>query len=254
MVDFSTLLNKKKLDLELEYAKHMENKEYEEAYYTLGDLMRYRLIDREDIRLNKKNRMELMDKICYSYDHKFAIDYAKDYNFVRDWIYCDLEKYFCFDIETEGYESIRVEGANEGYIKIPSRKLKIRVSMLNTFMKCKNGMEGIKSIYSLYNKNILVNETILSKLAEGEYKIYEVEVESTCLSRYKHLGYILVYMDNGDIVVKVILNKEKVLSNHINVVSIYKTIGKLFYNSISYKRRIAKEIRVLYVNLQEAKG
>lgn len=181
--------------LETQYQMAMFSKDFEAAYQTLGSMMEYKVIDRDDPRIESNNKT--YSKGGVEKDHRFRFDYRRDYGYIPGWLFGKLEQSRVCKCKSIEHWGKRVEGSYSGDAVFPSRDIEIRISLCTTTKKVSNAFDGINSIMQA-EKRKFNREPLESLCKEGVYRVFNIEVDSTCITSYKTIGYAVVKMgDNG---------------------------------------------------------
>lgn len=175
-------------DLEAQYDLCMLNKDLEAAYNTLGKLMEYKLIDKDDPRIDSKNKA--FKSAGIDKNHRFRYDYRNANQYMPTWLYGKLGFSRIIECNTISHWGKRVEGKYEGDVIFKSIKLKIRMSL------CNNPGAADSIGYAL-DKELNANGTLRELVNAGVYRVYSVDFYD-CHFTNKNIGYVVVRMtDNG---------------------------------------------------------
>lgn len=221
--DYTLLRTRKFSDLEVLYNMHICAGEVEEAYEVLGTLMKYRLIEKNDPRLDKS--FKLFKNAGISPNHRFLYDYRRDYNYIAQSIYFECPRQFKFKLIGEKHWGKRIEGNYEGDVIVPEKVMEFSAKQVNTTITVQRALEEISKIYKeTFNKNVNL-KNVLAELLDGESKLYQISLCSEYNAVYRELGYILFYVGTESIVAKIILNHKRVKGNYIDLLEAYKIIS-----------------------------
>lgn len=209
-------------ELESQYTTQIFNKEVGAAYETLGKLMKYKLIERDDIRIEKNNKSFKAAGVAK--DHRFDFDYRKDYSFIPRWLYGEPRNNRTIRLNSITHWDKRVEGSYSGDTIFEGRPIEIRIAQCNTVRQVENALEDIKQTY-LIEASTDYNTDKISEMAKaGVYRIYNIEVQSNCISSYKKLGTVVLRMSGDGPEAKLLLRNNSIVNLWMNLEDTIKAI------------------------------
>lgn len=208
--------------LETQYQMAMFNKDFEAAYNTLGSLMAYKLIDRNDPRIENTNKTYSKGGIEKS--HRFRLDYRKDYGYIPSWLFGEIELSHICECKSIEHWGKRVEGNYEGDAIFPSRNIELRITICTTTKKVSNAFDNIEKILNAERNQKFKREPLESLCKEGVYRVFNIEVESSCLSSNKIIGYAIAKMGDNGAEVTLVIKYDSIIGNWVPVKSTIGTI------------------------------
>lgn len=236
LAEYNSFGEEIKETLENNYQIAMYNNEFEDAYNAIGDLMSFKLIDTDDPRIQKNNKMFQASGV--EKDHRFRLDYRRDTSYIPEWIYGKIDPARRATVDSVEHWGKRVEGNYSGDTIFPSHKVAIRISQCTTPKQAENTMEYIEKLFKKNGKNKkLTDMTTLAK--HGVYRLFNLEIDGPCISRYKTLGAILVKMGDSNIVCSLLLDYDSIINNWIKINDVINeiraTFNKMANQECSYK-------------------
>lgn len=211
--------------LENNYQIAMYNNEIEDAYNAIGDMMAFKVIDTNDPRIQKNNKMFSAGGV--DKDHRFRLDYRRDTGFIPEWIYGKIEPTRRIEIDSIEHWGKRVEGNYSGDTVFPSHTVQIRIAQCNTPKQAENTMEYIEKLFKKNGKNKKLTD-MTTMVKEGVYRLFTIEVDSACISRYKTLGALLIKMGDNNITCSMLLDYDSIINNWIKIDTVVNEIKAAF--------------------------
>lgn len=180
-------LLKEKLERQFEYLIYSGN--MEGAWMTLGRLMAYKLIDKNDERLSK-------NYVTYYPKHKdwgklFPMDMRKDTGYIPEWFFADVNYNMTTVLRSVERMGKRVEGKYECDMIYPARDFKIRIRQVSNAKVARDAVENIVKLMGV-KLNAHQMKEFKEEAACGFVRIYEITIDDQVLSRYRDIGYIIL--------------------------------------------------------------
>lgn len=230
--------------LEAQYQYLMFNGDITGAYNILGRMMSYKLIDRTDERLDKK--FKVFQKVGIDKDHRFRLDLRKDTNYIPDWLFADIPPTIMTNLVCQRHLVNNTEAYGDTSLVASDRKLKVRISLVNTPKKAENIAEDIIKL-NTDNKSKGNNLDILKKeLTVGFARVYEISIADKFIEKYRILGYVILYKNvykNG--FTSWIALKHNILKlSYIDIKSAYKIIGQALKNGFKTLDNLSLKILI----------
>lgn len=226
--------------LESQYNMCMFNNDFAGAYEVLGKLMAYKLIEKDDARIESNNKTYVKAGIEKS--HRFRLDYRRDYGYIPDWLFGQLDYMGTCKCSTIEHWGKRVEGNYEGDTVFPSRVIDIRFTLCNTTRKIENAFDGISSLMKEHTGKVFNRSTLEGLCKNGVYRVYSIEVESSCISSFKNIGYAIIKMGESGINTVLVLQYSSFIGNWLPIKSsiqtIENTIKQLIHSESSFNLAI----------------
>lgn len=224
--------------LESQYTMAMYNGDTTAAYEMLGKMMAYKLIDQDDPRIEKTNKSYI--KAGIAKDHRFHLDYRKDYNFIPAWLYGNVTASKVINVSTAEHWGKRVEGNYEGDTIFPSRNMALRLRLCQNERAVENAFDGIVKIMQA-NKLGINREEVEKLCKEGVYRVYEINVDDNCLIQYKNIGYTVIKMGNEVPEGTFFINYNSLIGNWLpikKIISALKTVQEDMVKESKYRLAI----------------
>lgn len=228
----SNVSNYKELELELasrleaQYQYLMFSGDILGAYQVLGKLMAYKLIDRTDERLDPK--FKVFKKAGINIEDRFKYDLRKDSSYLPEWLFADLTHSFETNFIAEKHLGTCVEAYYEAEMVYPDKSVNVSIKLLNTARQARDAANEICNIYLKQTGKELKIGALANELANGYARAYEINIVGNCISRYRNLGYILVYKNIGSegFTSFLALKHTAFINSFIDIKASFKTLGR----------------------------
>lgn len=227
---YKKLLEQRQTSLEGKYALCICNEDFEQAYFTLGEMMKYGVIDKEDTRLKKT--AVLTKKL--GTPPTLEWDYRRQ-PFIPLNVLVDTPRVARLTLTSEEHCSKRIEGNYSGDIIVAERSLPVVIRLCTMAGDVRRELDAFAERYAKYTKHKLDTSDIERELISGERKMYKVEVEDGTSVTMRKLGSILVTpIGPGEPVKLLILMSHKALkSNWIKMDVAYKEVAKILRQALT---------------------
>lgn len=219
--------------LESQYQYLMISGDVLGAYQVLGKLMRYKLIDKFDDRLDSKNK--LFSKYGIAKDARFAVDLRKDSNYIPEWLFADIPYYFKSNLMMNERIGERRDFGYVVGVVLPRREIEVEFRLLNTSASAKNTVEELAQTYKTETGRELNIKSILEEVEVGYSRIYDIKINSVVMTKYKKLGYVLVFRSNKDGLfhAKIILKSTALTNSYIDIGNACKVLRRDLENNLN---------------------
>lgn len=235
--------------LETQFQVAHINQDGETAYNILGELMAFKLIDEDDLRIEKTNKS--YSKYGIAKDHRFRLDYRRGISYIPEWLFGRLPLNRSFTVKSIEHMGKRVEGNYSGDAFFPSHSVTIQIKQCNTVKQVENGFEDIERILKASKTKMNLDQA-LECAKQGVYRLYHIEIQGNCISRYKTVGYALIAL-NEVYKCSLILRYESITHNWIPVNGVLGEIQNVINGMLSNPAQYAYPIDVK-VALDEQKA
>lgn len=214
-----------KMQLEARYNHFCMFGNYRDAYETLGILMGYNILDKDDSRLNSSGTLlKELNKLDPSYysSHRFLYDIRNRNDQLGEWVYYKglpfLGKY---TVKSSPYWGKRIEGNYSANMVYKSREHVINMSLNRTPKQAKNSIEFIDKTFKNEFGVAGMTEEDYRLAVEGLIRIYTLEFDTSINHSCKTLGHVVLFQD-GQITKAVLVLRNDVLKRYfINIMNAY---------------------------------
>ena len=247
--------------LESQYSMHIINGAAIEAYNVLGQLMRFKLINKFDDRLSKQG-IKIFTKAGIDKDHRFKIDIRKDSNYIGDWLLGQLPHNYKVVLISKEHIGERRDFGYLVDITLPQRELEVNCSLVNTPASAKRELIKLAEEFEEENGKKLNIKELTEEVYTGCTRIYTLDMVSTTLDKYKKVGHLLVYknMKTGQINIKALIKSKVLYYYFIDIRQALNTIKKSIIQNFTglsncsvgfladYKKSVVKQKKIVEEN------
>lgn len=212
---YKEYLNEIKESLEAKYNYLEMVGNIQEAYDVLGKLMRYKLIDRSDKRLQPNYKP--FKEAGIDPDHRFQYDLRKGTDYVPAWIFEEIP--LVFDTYIISHEHL-IKDLDEEFNKlVQDRQLRVEFRMINVCKSAKDAIREINRLCAQYGGEYLNEEYLFEEIEVGYTKVYRIDITNTFMTKYRTIGYMITYVNPIDkkLYVKFALNYDILVRYFISI-------------------------------------
>lgn len=216
------------------YAAQIARGEIEAAYNTLGDLMRFGMIDKNDDRLTAAYFKSTFKPAGLDAKHHFQKDLRYGDAFILDWAGINLPQTSVnVQIDIPEHPGKRVENGYEGDVTVPGRVIPVVIRPVVWKSSALRYMGDIRAIYAKWLKvksEELSNESML----DGTRQLFTIEVAAGHNIPVGMLGFIMIkraqtVIENVDTTVlscRIIMEPSVLEKNNMVALAAYKEVSK----------------------------
>lgn len=183
--------------LEAAYQMAMIEGDLEKAYNTLGDLMKFKLIDVDDPRIQKNNKMFKAGGI--DKDHRFPLDYRRSTTYIPAWLFGELKMIGNAKLTTVEHLGERLENGYSGQTVFNSFDIMLRFRLAGTTKEVENALKMLQNIYKADTGKVPSVDKLKELLVSGVYRIYTIEVNGNCLPTNREIGVVIVSIKDDQV-------------------------------------------------------
>lgn len=209
--------------LENQYQLALVNGDIQAAYNVIGDLMAYKLIDETDPRIQKNNTS--YTKYGIDKSHRFRLDYRSGVNYIPEWLFGKLQVGKKFNINSVEHIGKRVEGNYSGDTVFPSHVVTISIKQCSTVKQVENAFDEMGNILKAAKSPINLNAAY-ECAKHGVYRVYRIEVEGNCISRFRTIGFAIIAMQASGMVCSLIMKYDSIIENWLQIDEMINMIQK----------------------------
>lgn len=225
IVEYKEFENIIKENLEQKYQMEMIQGEVGQAYETLGEMMKFKVLDPDDPRLDNKNKLFKSGGV--DPHHRFTFDYRKSTSYMPAWLFGVLKTTGIMHNSTIEHIGTRLENGYSGDTVFKSFDIRFRARLCSNTKEVVDTIENIAKLYFKLTGKKAGTTNLMELCKAGVYRIYKLEVEGNCISQYRNVGYVVIMVKDGNIHSNMFINYESLINLWVSIKDFTRSLTEL---------------------------
>lgn len=213
-------------NIESQYQYHISIGDGEAAHEDVKNLMKYRLIDTNDMRVNPKTSLfgfKLDASMFGMWDYRNP----NSLGFLKRFLYCNVQDYYVMKIDTLPHWGKRIEGSYSGDVKIKEYTAKFRVTQIGWKILVKGTLDKIKALCKAANKPLENYDELLELAEYGVIRLFEIRSLGNTIYQNRLPAFAMLHLNNdGKMEITTFINYEAVCDSWLDVAEFTREVGK----------------------------